>query len=72
MNRYGFLRVAAAILPLHLGNVAANVEEIKYTAEVALSQGVQVLVYPEMALTGASCGDYFLQPHVLEGVADGL
>ncbi|NLN98110.1 MAG: NAD(+) synthase [Eubacteriaceae bacterium] len=72
MNRYGFLRVAAAILPLHLGNVAANVEEIKYTAEVALSQGVQVLVYPEMALTGATCGDYFLQPHVLEGVAEGL
>jgi len=72
MNRFGFLRVAAAIHPLHLGNVPANIEEIKKTAEVALNQGVQVLVYPELSLTGSTCGDYILQPRILGAVAEGL
>ncbi len=72
MNRFGFLRVAAAILPLHLGKVSANVEEIKKAADIASERGVQVLVFPEMSMTGSTCGDYLLQPRVLKSVAAGL
>ena len=48
----GFARVAAASLPVHLGDVAANEQEILSAMEPLRRQGVQLAVFPELCLTG--------------------
>ena len=60
----GFARVAAASLPVHLGDVAANEQEILSSMEPLRRQGVQLAVFPELCLTGYTLGDLLLQPLV--------
>ena len=60
----GFARVAAASLPVHLGDVAANEQEILSAMEPLRRQGVQLAVFPELCLTGYTLGDLLLQPLV--------
>ena len=38
----------------------------------AAGQGVKFLVFPELCLTGYTCGDLFLQPLLLSGAEQGL
>ena len=49
-------------------NVAASIREAKRAAEL----GVRVLVFPELTLTGATCGDLFRQPPLSERAEAGL
>ena len=49
----GFARVAAASLPVHLGDVAANEQEILSAMEPLRRQGVQLAVFPELCLTAS-------------------
>ena len=60
----GFARVAAVSLPVHLGDVAANEQEILSAMEPLRRQGVQLAVFPELCLTGYTLGDLLLQPLV--------
>ena len=62
----GYLRTAAVSLPVHLGDIAANETEIGIAMEALRMQGVQLAVFPELCLTGATLGDLLLQPMVLE------
>ena len=52
-----FARVAAASLPVHLGDVQKNIVEIRQRMKVLQAQGVQVAVFPELCLTGYTLGD---------------
>jgi len=74
INRYGFLRVGAASPKLKVANCGYNVAEIKKVIERARQEKVQVLCFPELCLTAASCGDLFfqrgLQEKALEGLSD--
>ena len=45
----GFARVAAVSLPVHLGDVAANEQEILSATEPLRRQGVQLAVFPNCA-----------------------
>lgn len=58
---YGFYKVAAATFPIKIGDVYANVKNIKRHMESAVEQGVQLLVFPELSITGYTCGDMFLR-----------
>ena len=62
----GYLRTAAVSLPMHLGDIAANETEIGIAIEALRMQGVQLAVFPELCLTGATLGDLLLQPIVTE------
>ena len=53
----GFVRVAAASVPVHLGDVSANVKELGRAMEGLRAKGVQVAVFPELCLTGYTVGD---------------
>ncbi len=69
MNNFGFVRVAAISPVVHVGNVEANVQEIikalnKTTADV--------VVFPELSLTGYTCGDLFGQTKLLDAAVVGL
>lgn len=57
---YGYYKVAAASFPVVLGDPEANAKEMVKIIEKAVEQDVQLLVFPELSLTGYTCGDMFL------------
>ena len=72
MENYGFARVAAAVPPLVLADCAKNAENHLKCAKSASGSGVQLLVFPELSLTGATCQDLFTQPALVKGALAAL
>ena len=71
-NRYGFVKVTAATPLVHIADCHANAEAIdKMTAE-AVERGASVVVFPELSLTGYTCGDLFLQSRIIEAGDEAL
>lgn len=68
MNDYGFIRVAAASPHLQIANPNFNATQIIDTAESLTNEGASVVVFPELSITGYTCGDLFLQ-HTLQSAA---
>lgn len=64
--KFGFVKVATAIPRVKVADCVANVEEIKNLVVEANEMGVQILLFPELAITGATCGDLFAQPMLQE------
>jgi NAD+ synthase (glutamine-hydrolysing) len=56
---FGFLRVAAACPRVVVGDPEANASEIVRLARAAAGAGAQVVVFPELCLTGYTAGDLF-------------
>ena len=67
-----FVRVAAASMPVHVGNVQANVQEILGVMEKLRSEQVSISVFPELCLTGATLGDWLGMPELHRQVSNGL
>ena len=59
--KYGFLKVAAVSPDLKVADVKFNVANLKEEIAKYSAQGVEVLVFPELCLCGASCEDLFFQ-----------
>ncbi|HTU91610.1 MAG TPA: NAD(+) synthase [Gemmataceae bacterium] len=72
MNSFGFLRVAAATPLVRVADCAFNVEHILALLRRAESEHVNVVVFPELAITGYSCGDLFHQPVLQRGAVEAL
>ena len=71
-TRFGFVKVAAATPLVKIADCHANAEAIdKLTAE-AVERGASVVVFPELSLTGYTCGDLFLQSRLLEAGDEAL
>ena len=68
----GFIKVAAASPPLRVADCAYNRQQILLFMEKAKDLGVNLLVLPELALTGYTCGDLFGQDTLLAGALDAL
>ena len=67
---YGFLRVAAACPPVTVADPERNVDQILRFARKAQGLGVQVLLLPELAITGYTAGDLFFSLETLVGGAE--
>ena len=67
---FGFLRLAAAAPKVTVGDPEANVSEMLRTVAEAKSRGAQVIVFPELGLTGYTVGDLFLSLETLVGGAE--
>lgn len=67
---FGFLRVGAASPRLKVADPAYNLGEALAMVSKARSRGVQVLVLPELALTGYSAGDLFFSLRTLVAGAE--
>src|SRR5271157_5907644 len=72
MIQHGFLRVAAASPVMRVADCAFNAEQILALSKRAESEGVAVLVFPELCLTGYTCADLFQQNTLLRGAVDAL
>lgn len=72
MNPFGFLRVAAATPLLRVADCAYNLEHILALLRRAERERVNLIVFPELAITGYSCGDLFHQPVLQRGAVAAL
>jgi NAD+ synthase (glutamine-hydrolysing) len=68
----GFVKVAAATPKIRVADCRENAEQVFTLIREADKQGVKVLCFPELCLTGYTCGDLFLQPTLLKGAEDAL
>jgi len=62
MDRYGYLKTAAAIPSVRVADCAYNGGRIAALVARAAERGVEAVLFPELSLTGYTCGDLFLQP----------
>ena len=70
--RDGFISVAAGTPSIKVADCRYNAEQIFTLIREADSQGVKILVLPELCLTGYTCGDLFLHDTLLDGAMEGL
>ena len=56
-----YIRIACAVPPVRVGDVKKNAEDICAYIEKADEAGADLVVFPELALTGYTCGDLFFQ-----------
>ena len=68
----GFIKTAAVTPNLIIGDVNYNVTEIIDQMYLAADAGVKILVFPELCITGAGCGDLFRQTRLIEAAYYGL
>lgn len=55
-----------------MADVNANVEEICRLAEIAENEQVSILAFPELSVTGYSCGDLFAQELLVSRAEEGV
>lgn len=68
----GFVKIAAATPDLRVADCAYNACEIVKLAKQAAAKGAHLVVFPELCLTGYTCGDLFLQRTLLDGALAAL
>ena len=64
--KYGFVKVAAAVPVVKVADVAYNVQQVESLIAQAEGRGVEVLVFPELCITGYSCQDLFKEQLLLD------
>ena len=70
--RHGFIKVAAATPDIRVADCGYNAERIEAAIYGAASKGAQLLVLPELCITGYTCGDLFYQSALLDGARSAL
>lgn len=63
---YGFVKVAAAVPRVKVADCKFNSERLEGLITIAEGKGVQILTFPEICITGYTCGDLFAQQLLLE------
>lgn len=64
--KFGFVKVAAAIPAVKVADCKFNAQQAETQIMVADGKGVQIVIFPELNLTGYSCGDLFSHNLMLE------
>lgn len=70
--RGGFLKVAAATPRVKVADCSANAAAIAQLIESAAERGVSIVAFPELSITGATCGDLFRQQRLLDAAEAAL
>ena len=68
----GYIKVAAATTEIKLADVMFNLKNINNTIDEAYKREIKILVFPELCLTGYTCGDLFLQKELIEKAKEAL
>ena len=68
----GFVKVASVIPKVKVADCRHNVVEIIHLIGKAATSGVQIVVFPELSITGYSCGDLFFQQVLQEDALLGM
>ena len=70
--KYGLIKVAAAIPGVRVADVNYNVEQMESLIAQAEGRGVELLVFPELSLTGYTCQDLFRLQMLTDKAEEGL
>lgn len=65
-SKYGFVKVAAAIPNIKVADCQHNAKKIIELIEIAEKQSAEIICFPELSLTGYTCGDLFFQKQLLD------
>ena len=68
----GFVKVAAASPVIRVADCAYNAARVIESIERADKAGVKILVFPELTLTGVTCGDLIRHKVILDGAKQAL
>ena len=58
-SNFGYVRVAAAVPHMRVADCVYNAGEIKKQISDAVAEGVEVVCFPELSITGYTCADLF-------------
>ena len=64
-QRFGYVKCAAAVPVTALADCRENAARIVAMMRQAEERGVDIVLFPELSVTGYTCGDLFLQPKLL-------
>ena len=68
----GFVKVAAVTPSVKVADPEWNVKQMIERAEEMAAVGVKLVVFPELSVTGYTCGDLFLTDMLLRGAREAL
>lgn len=68
----GWIKIACVTPPLRVADCTYNAEKIIELAAEAAANGAKLIVFPELCITGYTCGDLFLQETLLQGAETAL
>ena len=73
-SKFGYVRVAAAVPHMRVADCVYNASEIKKQITEAVAEGIEVVCFPELSITGYTCADLFftqrLQRDALSALED--
>lgn len=70
--KHGFVKVAAITPKIRVADPTYNAKAICQKIEESIEKGAQILVFPELCLTGYTCNDLFLQELLLKSAREQL
>ena len=70
--QHGFIKVGAAVPLVSVADPVYNVEQLIALAHRAHEQGTEVTVFPELCITGYTCGDLLTQQTLLQGAEEAV
>lgn len=68
----GFIKVASVNFKVKISHVTHNSEQIILKAKEAYNKEAKIIVFPELSLTGYSCGELFLSSSLLNNTLKGI
>jgi len=68
--KHGFVRVAAATPVIKVADCGYNAEKIMELITLAQKQEIKLIIFPELCVTGYTCGDLFFQDTLLRGAME--
>ena len=72
MATLGYYRLAAVVPHIHVADVKGNTKLLVAGAKDAAEQGAHAVLFPELSLTGYTCGDLFFHTDIQRAALDGL
>lgn len=70
--RHGFIKVAAVTPDIRVADVGYNTEQICKKIEETAEKGAKIIVFPELCVTGYTCGDLFTQDVLLSKTREAI
>lgn len=72
MYRHGYYRVGCGVPELKVADIAFNLKAIKEMIGKAIEKGLDILLLPELSITGYTCGDLFFQKILIDKSEDAI
>ena len=72
MDKYGFLKAAAAVPQVKVADPVFNAAQAEKLLREAAREQTELVVFPELSLTGYTCGDLFLKSSLVSAAEKAL